>query len=497
MGASTREKKVPTSEGSRRPRRWYAVAAAFVVSVAATTVGAEPAPVQEFVFEQFSSSYVTPVDIAWAPNGLLFVAEKHGVIKVVENGAVSTFFDIRDEVNSSDERGLLGIAIHPDFLDGSPYIYASYTYDPPETEGNSGDSGPDGSGQRNSRVSRVRARASTGFTTANAGSFETIVGNNSTWATTGDPTVDESADSPLWACGSGPFEQDCLPADARVHAVGGIEFGPDGMLYISNGDAGRELPRSLRALDVNSLAGKILRVDPDKGEGLQDNPHWDGNRDSNASKVYYSGLRNPFRFAISPTGEVWVGDVGSSEWEEINQAASGADFGWPCYEGGAAGSSAAAPGFSSLPQCVSYYASNSAVPPRYSYPRDSGAVAVIAGDFYTGTEWPEEFHDSFIIGDFSQGWMKALRIGSTPIGEVPLADEILSVASKFGARWSPVSHRPVYRSDRQDPLLAGDRPSGTPAGHDLTGSTGNDLRRRNRALPVGTRLAVAPGWDHL
>ena len=116
-------------------------------------------------------------------------------------------------------------------------------------------------------------------------------------------------------------------------------FGRDGSLFVSSGDGSNYVGvdhRALRAQNLDSLAGKILRIDPITGTGLPDNPFYNAsNPNSNRSKVWARGLRNPFRFTVNPdpTGEPFIGDVGWNNWEEINTG-KGANFGWPCYEGG-------------------------------------------------------------------------------------------------------------------------------------------------------------------
>ena len=96
--------------------------------------------------------------------------------------------------------------------------------------------------------------------------------------------------------------------------------------------------RALRALSVDSLNGKILRIDPITGEGYPDNPFYNGNPNSNRSKVYSLGLRNPFRTTVNTfTNEPFIGDVGWGTWEELNTG-RGKNFGWPCYEGNDVGS---------------------------------------------------------------------------------------------------------------------------------------------------------------
>src|SRR5690606_25094179 len=111
-----------------------------------------------FVAESVVGGLSAPVDLAFAPDGRVFVAEKGGIVKIIDDGAVNTapFLDISAEVNNVGDRGLVGIAVHPRFPE-LPYVYLSYVYDPPEVQALSGDSGPDGQGARVSRLVRVEA----------------------------------------------------------------------------------------------------------------------------------------------------------------------------------------------------------------------------------------------------------------------------------------------------------------------------------------------------
>ncbi len=412
-----------------------ACALAMVGLTSTSRVPAGAAPVANFLLETRASGFTVPTDLSFAPNGLLFVAEKSGLLKVVDGaGATKVFADLRAEVNDAGERGLLGIVVHPNFASGSPYVYALHTYDPPQAATATGTAARDGDGQRVSRLVRLTADAATGYTTMLAGSQTTILGGASTWANTGDPNARDSDQSTQWACGRTSFVADCIPADGRSHSIGTVAFGPDGMLYAGNGDASdfsNADPRSLRSIDVNSLAGKILRVDPDTGMGLPDNPHWNGDPTSNASRVYVSGLRNPYRFSFGG-GSLWIGDVGQGDWEEVNKGVPGASFGWPCYEGGAAGAAAANPGFSSSPACVTYVASGATAAPTWSYPHDLGGAAIVVGDVYEGSSWPAEYHGALIVGDFVQQSLQAVRVNGAPITATPLATGILASDAEFG-----------------------------------------------------------------
>ena len=95
-------------------------------------------------------------------------------------------------------------------------------------------------------------------------------------------------------------------------------------------------PRTASVQNINSLSGKILRIDPITGMGLSDNPFVEPGDDLNAnhSKVYQLGLRNPFSIGFAPDGRLLISNTGWNSWEEIESGHAGANFGWPYFEGG-------------------------------------------------------------------------------------------------------------------------------------------------------------------
>jgi hypothetical protein len=277
-----------------------------------------PTPTQNgtFSLQTAVSGLSTPTAIDFDTTGRMFISEQRGTVRVVQNGQLLTtpFLDISSRVNFVQDRGMLGVAVHPNFP-ATPYIYVSYAYDPVETLSRTGLAGPDGTGNRVARVSRFTADPATGYNTALAGSEVVLVGTNSTWANISHPELDSTDNISLAPSGGINGEmQDILIADSRSHTVGNVAFGPDGKLYVSNGDGasfGRVDPRAARTLSLDSLSGKLLRIDPITGDGLPDNPFYNGDPDANRSKVVSYGLRNPFRFAFSPTtGDPYIGDVG-------------------------------------------------------------------------------------------------------------------------------------------------------------------------------------------
>ena len=363
--------------------------------------------------ETIISGLNQPMAVEWTPNGdRFFVAEKGGVIKVAQNGRLqdTPFIDLTARVNGTRDRGLLDIAVHPDFFNGSPYVYALYTYDPPEVFQNSGWAGPDGNGNRAARLTRITADASTNFTTAVPNSEVVILGTNSTWNNFNAfaNSTNDFNEAPAGILSDGTNLQDFLAADSESHTIGSVEFGPDGALYISNGDGtsyNRVDPRTVRVQDIDNLSGKILRIDPITGDGLADNPFYNGNPDANRSKVYQLGLRNPFRMTVDPrNGDVYVGDVGWTQWEEINSAEAGANFGWPYYEGGS-DNSLRTGGYQYLSEARSFYNSGQSVSPSIlalNHGTD-GINAIVLGDIYTGDAFPQEYQGDLFFNDLGRG----------------------------------------------------------------------------------------------
>ena len=280
-----------------------------------------------FISEIVTEGMNLPTSFALAPDGRIFVAEKAGRVRVIKDGQLleTPFVDLSGEVNDSADRGLMGIAVHPKWP-ASPYLYVAFVYDPPEV------SGKNPSGARVSRVLRLTANPDN-LDVEQPGSGVVLLGTNSTFAHIGNP---DQGDAEPFSCqdeGGAPV-RDCIPTEGTAHTIDMLQFGPEGALYVSTGDGIVNSQGNSRALDINSLAGKILRIDAMSGEGLAINPFFDGDAGSNRSKVFALGLRNPFRFTIDPrNGRLILGDVGNEKWEEINIGGPGANFGWPCYEG--------------------------------------------------------------------------------------------------------------------------------------------------------------------
>jgi glucose/arabinose dehydrogenase len=384
---------------------------------------------------------VNPTVVRFASDGRVFVAEKSGLIKVFDNlqdTTPTTFADLRTQVHNFWDRGLLGMALHPGFP-ASPYVYVLYTNDAAiggtaprwGTAGASSDGCPSPPGATSDgcvvsgRLSRLQAN-----------------GN----VTTGPEEV--------------LVEEWCQQYPS--HSVGTVEFGPDGALYASAGDGasftfadygqdgsplnpcgdppggvGATLTPptaeggALRSQDLRttadpaSLDGTIIRVHPSTGEALPTNPLF-GSGDANARRVIAYGLRNPFRFAFRPgTSEIWIGDVGWNEWEEINTIDDPTDgvvenFGWPCYEGNAAQPGYDAAGLALcenlLPGAVTNpfhrYRHSEKVVAGETCPTGSSSISGLAFEFApTGGVFPTDYQGALFFSDYSRDCIWAMKKG--------------------------------------------------------------------------------------
>lgn len=222
------------------------------------------------------SGLTRPTAMEIAPDGRIFVCLQGGQLRVVKNGALLPTPFLTVSVDSTGERGLLGVAIDPNFATNN-FIYVYYTV--PSTP-------------RHNRVSRFTAN--------------------------GDVAINGSEVVLL--------ELDDL--SATNHNGGAIHFGPDGKLYIATG----ENAVTSNSQTLANLLGKILRINSD-GSIPNDNPFFNTASGKNRA-IWALGLRNPFTFAFQPgTGRMFINDVGASIWEEINDGIVGSNYGWPASEG--------------------------------------------------------------------------------------------------------------------------------------------------------------------
>jgi glucose/arabinose dehydrogenase len=367
-----------------------------------------------------------PMQIEWIPGGnTALVSEKEGRIKIVDfdtGRVVSTLLDITAKVNADADRGLLDIALHPD-LENNPYLYAFYVVDPPDVTA-SGLSAADREGNRYAHLVRYELDLSGAKPVVKPGTETVLLGGAGTSLTdisgggaldftdqrhSGERASDMNAD--------GTYKQDYIKVDSRSHAGGAIAFGPDGALYVSTGDGtsyNYADPRTASVQNVNSLSGKILRIDPITGVGYADNPYATGNLDANASKVWQTGLRNPYAMTFTEDGRVMISETGWYSWEEINSGGKGANYGWPYYEGADNGEINKTPGYQTMPGASAFYAkvasgeivitpafrafSHTASDPGYHMQAIVGGTSV-----YNGDKYPEIFQGDYFFSDIVDG----------------------------------------------------------------------------------------------
>lgn len=325
-----------------------------------------------------------PTSFAFLPDGRVLLAEKAGVIRVVENGHVRErpFLDIRERVNTYSLRGLLTVEPDPAFARNG-LLYVLYAFE----DGRGPTRGP-----RRVRVSRFRTVPDLALPDTE----KVLLGTQG-----------------RTSCNTLPPGSDCIPADGDQ--VGGdIEFGADGMMWVSTGDGADEEEghaNSIRAQDIDSLAGKLIRVTR-TGRGRPDNPFWTGDPNAARSKVWAYGFRNPFRITIRRSNDTaYVGDVGWDSSEEIDVGTRGANYGWPCYEG-----SEPVRAFARDRTCRRLRARSSSELRRavFSYPTqlDPRRASVTGGVFYTGRSYPAEYRGVYFFGDWAANWIRYLRIDS-------------------------------------------------------------------------------------
>ncbi len=409
------------------------LACVLALSALATAWGSPPAaqalPLQPGFTESVVFSGLTePTDVAFAPDGRVFVAEKSGLIKVFSSLSATTpttSADLRTQVYNFWDRGLLSIVLDPQFP-ARPYMYALYTLDaeigktPPRwgQPGATADGCPTPPG-----ATDAGCMASTRLVKL------TVTGN----LVTGEQTLIND-----W-CQQFPS-----------HSAGGLSFGPDGMLYASGGDGasfdytdyGQEgnpcgdppVPiggkqtsptaegGALRAQDIltssdpTTLDGTLIRVDPDSGAAAPGNP-LSASSDANSRRIVANGMRNPFRFTFRPgTSEIYVGDVGWGSWEEINRLPRADDatvdnFGWPCYEG--VGRTAGYEG-ANLNLCKQLYNTpGSVTSPLFTYSHsglvvpgedcnESGGSSISGLAFYQGGNYPAAYSGALFFADYSR-----------------------------------------------------------------------------------------------
>lgn len=323
----------------RRRRRVRAILAALTAATGLAVGLAGPASAATLdtglAESEVVRGLVSPTAMAQLPDGRVLVAQQGGALRVVKDGVLLAAPMLSLPVSSAGERGLIGVAVDPGFP-ARPYVYVHHT-------------------RSAAPVRNVVSRFTVDGDAAVPGSERVLI------------------------------ELEPLTT-ATNHNGGAIGFGADGMLYVAVG----ENAQPSRAQQLDSLFGKILRIDPDGGIPA-DNPFAATATGANRA-IYAYGLRNPFTFAVQPgTGRILVNDVGQASWEEIDDLLPGANYGWPLSEG-----ATTTPGQTT---------------PLLSYSSASGAeCAITGGAFYDPDvrSFPAAYAGDYLYADFCAGWIRRL-----------------------------------------------------------------------------------------
>lgn len=312
--------------------------------------------------EMFATGLTQPVDIANAGDDRLFVVQRGGSIKILSpEGVVSTrpFLDISDQVTDDyGEQGLLGLAFDPDYAtNGEFYVY---------------------------------------YTTGPTASATSIVSRFTVSALDPD-SADVDSEEIIYS----------LEQPYQNHNGGDIAFGPDGYFYIGFGDGGSGGDPERHAQDLTDPLGDLLRIDVHGDAPFEIPPTnpWVGVDNDTLPEIWASGLRNPWRWGFdAETGDLWIGDVGQGEFEEVDfwpaGDNSGANFGWRCYEGNEVYSSTG---------CAS---SDAYVQPVSVHTHGDGWISVIGGRVYRGTQFPHLNGHYFYSDHAGQPWFSLFPNGS-------------------------------------------------------------------------------------
>ena len=344
-----------------------------------------PSPAVQFDLVTVASGFSMPLDIK-QPNdnsGRLFVAEQGGRIHIVQSDGSrlgTPFLDVsgRSGFTSGGETGLLGLEFHPQYAQNRRFFV--------------------------------------NYTRSSGGQLQSVIAEFTTSPTNAN-FADPSTEKPLLIVDQ-PFDN---------HKGGALNFGKDGFLYIALGDGGSGGDPMCNAQSLNTLLGKILRIDVDSppAPGLNyaippTNPFVN---QAARGEIWHYGLRNPFRFSFdSTTGDMWIGDVGQDRFEEVDRLASaqgGVNLGWNLREG-------THPFSSACPQTGS-----TLTDPIFYYDHSQGDQAVIGGFVYRGARAPA-LVGAYVFGDFISGRVWSL----TQSGQTPVRTLLLNTAaddlSSFG-----------------------------------------------------------------
>ena len=320
-----------------------------------------------------------PTALAFAPDGRILVTTQAGQLRLIRGGSLlaTPALDLSNRICSDSERGLLGVAV--DSLPARPFVYVYYTF------------------RRHGGCERRTARVP--------------VNRLSRFTLRGD-VVDPASELVLL---------DNIPSFNGNHNGGDVQFGSDGLLYVTVGDGGCDyagggcFATNDAARDRHALLGKVLRI---SREGfVPDGNPWQGpnsvrcaligvaEKGTECRETFAWGLRNPFRIAFDPNvrGRFFINDVGDRDWEEIDLAEAGSDYGWNAREG----------------RCRTGSRNDCPPPPAgttdpvFAYPHGQGCFSITGGAFVPKGAWPPSWDGAYLFADLGCGIFRLDQNGGT------------------------------------------------------------------------------------
>lgn len=296
---------------------------------------------QSITLEEFATGFTAPVEIVNANDTRMFVVQQNGIIKIVQpNGTVNptNFLNISSKITYGGERGLLGLAFHPQYSTNG-YFFVYYN----DTDGN---------------IAVARYTRSS------------------------NPDVADPNSEKLILTQSKPFDN---------HNGGSIHFAPDGYLWVVTGDGGSGGDPNNNAQNKNSLLGKLLRLDINSTGPYNIPPGNPFVGVDGADEVWAYGLRNAWKFNFDTvSGNVMIADVGQGQFEEINRVPltqAGVNYGWRCYEGNNTYNTAGCAAQSTMTFPVAVY------------DHSGGKCSITGGYVYRGTQFPA-LQGKYIFADY-------------------------------------------------------------------------------------------------
>lgn len=283
-----------------------------------------------------------PTDMEFAPDGRIFVTNLGGYVHIIKNGVKLGTPFLHVDVSGGGERGLESVLLDPGFASNG-YVYIYYTAPSPTVH---------------NRISRFQA---------DPANPDVVLANSETVL----------------------LDLDDL-SSSQLHNGGSMAFGPDGKLYVTTG----ENANSANAQSLTTLLGKVLRLNKD-GTIPTDNPFYNTTTGRNRA-IWALGFRNPFKLHFQPgTGRMFIHDVGSYLYEEINQGIAGGNYGWPTCEG------ACSPANPNFTDPFFYYAHGSS---------DTQGCSVTGGTFYNpgASQFPSSYVGKYFFTDYCNGWIRVL-----------------------------------------------------------------------------------------